>query len=78
MVFLPLRAYAPTPFTIGFVLRSLQIHISMQIHFEMCVCALLNTNPVVEGVGAHVFKDKNNFTIMYRLELFNGGTHVAN
>jgi hypothetical protein len=50
----------------------------MQIHFEMCVCALLNTNPVVEGVGAHVFKDKNNFTIMYRLELFNGGTHVAN
>ena len=33
----------------------------MQIRFEMCA-TLLNANPVVEGVGAHALKGKNNFT----------------
>ena len=30
----------------------------MQIRFEMCVCTLLNANPVVEGVGAHALKGR--------------------
>ncbi|KAG0520160.1 hypothetical protein BDA96_08G049600 [Sorghum bicolor] len=61
-LFLPLRACALTPSTTGFALRSVQTHISMQIRFEICVCTLLNANPVVEGVGAHALKSKNNFT----------------
>jgi len=36
----------------------------MQIRFEMCVCTLFNANPVVEGVGAHALKGKNNFTVV--------------
>jgi hypothetical protein len=32
----------------------------MRICFEMCVCTLLNANPVVERVGAYVLKGKEN------------------
>jgi hypothetical protein len=35
----------------------------MQIRFEMCVCTLFNANLVMEGVGAHALKGKNNFTV---------------
>jgi hypothetical protein len=60
--FLPLRAYAPTLSTTEFEFRSVQTHISKQIHIEMCVCTLLNVNPVVERVGAYALEGKNNFS----------------
>jgi hypothetical protein len=59
--FLLSRAYALALSTTGFALRSVQTHISKQIRIEMCVCTLFNANPVVERVGAHALKGKNNF-----------------
>jgi len=41
---------------LGFALRNVQTHISKQICIEMCVCTLLNANPVVERVEAHAQK----------------------
>jgi len=41
----------------------MQRHFSKKIHIEMCVCTLLNANPVVERVGAHALEGKNNFPI---------------
>jgi hypothetical protein len=49
-IFLPLRVCTLTLSTIGFVLRSVQTHISIQIHIEMCVCTLINANPTVDAL----------------------------
>jgi len=57
---LPLRACALTLLPIGFVLRSVQTHISMQNCFEICVCTLLKANPMGRRVRAYAGK-KNPF-----------------
>jgi len=54
--------HAPTLSITEFALISVQTHILKQIRIEMCVCTLLNVNPVVERVGAHVHEGKNNFS----------------
>ena len=53
---LPLRAYALTLPPIGFALRNVQTHISMRNCFEMCVCTLLNANPMGGRVRAYAQK----------------------
>ena len=55
---LPLRACALTPPPIEFALRSVQIYISMQNYFEMCVCTLLKANPMGRRVKACALRGK--------------------
>jgi len=45
----------------GFVLRSVQTHISKQFRIEICVCTLLKANPMGGRVMAYVLKGKINF-----------------
>ena len=47
----PLRTCAPMHYAVG-------THISMRICIEMCVCTLLNANPMVGVLGAHALKGK--------------------
>jgi hypothetical protein len=61
---MPLRACALTLSTFEFVLKSVQTYISMQIRIEMCVCTLLNANPMVERVRAHALKGKKNHLLL--------------
>jgi len=50
--FVPSRAHVLTLSSIEFILRSMQTHILMYFCFEMCVCTLLNANPIGESVEA--------------------------
>ena len=60
---LPLRAYALTLLPIGFALRSVQTHISMRNCFEMCVCTLLNANPMGGRLRAYAVKGKKTASV---------------
>ena len=60
---MPFRACALSIFTTGFALRNVHTHILMQIRIEICVCILLNANPVVDVLRARALKGTFNFTV---------------
>jgi hypothetical protein len=53
-----LSTYAPTLSSIGFVLRNVQTHILMRNYIEICVCTLLNANPIGERVRAYALNGR--------------------